>query len=75
MTQQSYYRDRTVTLPAEAMGDKELINGLSGQTLIRNKQGKLSWKDLRDDHYGDCLKLCLLSSIIENVQPGIVDGE
>ena len=75
MTQQSYYRDRTVTLPAEAMGDKELINGLSGQTLIRNKQGKLSWKDLRDDHYGDCLKLCLLSSIVENVQPGIVDGE
>lgn len=75
MTQQSYYRDRTVTLPAEAMGDKELINGLSGQTLIRNKQGKLSWKDLREDHYGDCLKLCLLSSIIQNVQPGISSDE
>ena len=75
MVQQSNYKDRTITLPAEAMGDKDLIAGLSGQTLIRNKSGKLAWKDLREDHFGDCLKLCLLSRIIENVQQGIYDEE
>ena len=75
MVQQSNYKDRTITLPAEAMGDKDLIAGLSGQTLIRNKSGKLAWKDLREDHFGDCLKLCLLSRIIENVQQGVYDEE
>lgn len=71
-TLQSYYRDKNVTLPAQAELDKDLIKGLSGQTLIRDhKTGKYSWKALRDDHYSDALKACLLSSIIENIQPGI----
>lgn len=71
-TQQAYYRDRTLTLPAQAMSDKDLIKGLQGQTLIRNKSGKLVWKDLRDDHFGDATKLCVLSSIIQHITPGLI---
>ncbi len=48
-----------IILPKD-MG-KELVDGLSGQTLIRKKGGGYQWKDLARDHFGDCLKLCVLS--------------
>lgn len=73
-TLQSYYRDKNVILPAQAATDKELIKGLSGQTLIRDtKTGRYTFKALRDDHFSDALKACLLSSIVENIQPGLVE--
>ena len=42
-------------LPADA--DPELIAGLSGQRKITGK----GWAKVRDDHYGDCVKLARLS--------------
>lgn len=46
-------------LPRDA--DAELIDGLSGQTLETKSGGKRVWKDLRNDHYGDCVKLARVS--------------
>ncbi len=46
-------------LPADM--DQELIDGLSGQQLQRLPGGKTRWKPLPNDHYGDCIKLALVS--------------
>lgn len=70
MTEQTYYKDRIITLPSEAARDSAFIRGLSGQTLIKNKHGQLSWKALPDDHYSDALKLTVLAGIVAKVQPG-----
>lgn len=76
MTMMSYWRDKTITLPVQATYDKELIKGLSGQTLIRDKKtGKYSFKALKADHFHDAVKACVLSSIIEHITPGIAEGE
>ena len=32
------------------------------QALIRTKSGRYQWKELPEDHYNDCLKLCLLTT-------------
>ena len=73
MQMQSYWRDKTITLPAQATYDKEFIKGLSGQTLIRDKKsGKLGFKALKADHFHDAVKACVLSSIIEHITPGLV---
>lgn len=53
------YRAKEVVLPRDA--DNELIAGLSGQKMIVDKSGKKHWQKVDNDHYGDCLKLCLLS--------------
>lgn len=49
-------------LPAET--DSDLVRGLSGQELIKNGYGSKSWKPVHNDHYGDAIKLCLLSSLV-----------
>ncbi len=46
-------------LPQDAT--PELLHGLSGQTLEVLPSGKKQWKRVRDDHYGDCIKLALVS--------------
>lgn len=71
-TRETYWRDKTITLPATAALDKEYIKGLSGQCMIRDKKtGRFTWKALKDDDFADSVKACVLSSIIENIQPGI----
>ena len=32
------------------------------QALIRTKSGRYQWKELPEDHYNDCLKLCLFTT-------------
>lgn len=51
---------KRVLLPADA--DQELIKGLQGQQIIITKSGRRQWKELKEDHYNDCLKLCLFST-------------
>lgn len=46
-------------LPADS--SEAFLAGLSGQTLITLPSGARKWKELPDDHYGDCLKLARLS--------------
>lgn len=46
-------------LPADA--DGELMKGLSGQILEEYKPGHTRWKVIPWDHYGDCIKLGLVS--------------
>lgn len=73
-TRESYWRDKILTLPAEASLDKEYIKGLSGQTLIRDKKtGRLGWKALKDDDFADSVKACVLAAIIEKIQPGLAE--
>lgn len=48
-----------IVLPYDITED--FITGISGQTLIRTG-GRFVWKDLREDHFNDCLKLCLLAA-------------
>ena len=43
-------------LPREDDVDVDLVRGLSGQKLVR-KNGRLVWRDVPGDHYGDCIKL------------------
>lgn len=50
-------KDGVIQLPADA--DKDLIKGLSGQQVIFTKSGQRQWKELKEDHYNDCLKLCV----------------
>lgn len=74
-TREGYWRDKTITLPAQAAYDKEFIKGLSGQTLIRDKKtGRLAWKALKDDDFADAVKACVLAAIIEHIQPGISES-
>lgn len=76
MTMMSYWRDRTITLPAQAAYDKDFVKGLSGQTLIREKKtGKYVFKALKADHYHDATKYCVLSAIMEHIQPGTAETE
>ena len=46
-------------IPSDAAPD--FIAGLSGQTLEKRPSGPPRWKELPNDHYGDCLKLCRVS--------------
>lgn len=46
-------------IPSDAA--PEFIAGLSGQTLEKRPSGPPRWKELPNDHYGDCLKLCRVS--------------
>lgn len=46
-------------LPAQP--DKELLHGLSGQTKERKRGRAAAWKEVADDHYGDCVKLARVS--------------
>lgn len=61
---QEMMKDGKITLPKDV--EQEFIKGISGQELIRDKKGKLSWKELREDHFHDCLKLCVFSTWIFN---------
>lgn len=51
-----------LVLPADA--DQELLDGLSGQMLEKRPDGRLRWKKVANDHFGDCIKLAQLSSHI-----------
>lgn len=51
--------DGRIVLPFDVTED--FIAGISGQTLIR-QGGRFTWKELREDHFNDCLKLCLLAA-------------
>jgi hypothetical protein len=53
-------QERKVVLPNDV--DEDFIHGISGQELKENARGERRWKELKDDHYNDCLKLCLLST-------------
>lgn len=46
-------------LPNDA--DDELLDGLSGQQLERTRSGGWRWKNVANDHYGDCIKLARVS--------------
>lgn len=41
--------------------DAELVAGLSGQTLELLPSGRRRWKKVKNDHYGDCIKLARVS--------------
>lgn len=58
------FKTGDVILPRDT--DKELIAGLSGQTLVTNSAGNRAWKKLPNDHFGDCLKLGLFSAWVES---------
>lgn len=62
-------RGRRVFFPADATAD--LIDGMRGQERI-DKGMRARWKKVREDHYGDCLKLLqVISWIFSNGrQPG-----
>lgn len=49
----------TVHLPAD-VGD-DFIAGLVGQERLKMPRGGDVWKQLHDDHYGDCLKMAAVS--------------
>lgn len=65
MTLHNLILDKVISLPADA--DSDLIKGLEGQQIILNKSGKREWKDLKEDHYNDCLKLCVFSTWINPI--------
>lgn len=52
-------RGARLHLPGDA--DAELIRGLSGQVLEERGIGQSQWKRVAGDHYGDCVKLCMVS--------------
>ena len=70
---------KRILLPSDA--DQELIKGLQGQEVIVTKSGRRQWKELKEDHYNDCLKLCLFStwvnplSLEENTEGTIQDQQ
>lgn len=45
--------------------DAELVQGLSGQVLELMPSGKRRWKDVKNDHLGDCIKLARVSWWVE----------
>lgn len=53
------FRQQEVMLPVDS--SRELMAGLSGQTLLQTSTGQRRWKKVDNDHYGDALKLTLLS--------------
>ena len=60
MARHHLIRDKMVRFPSDV--DREFMKGLEGQRLIRGKSGKMEWKELKEDHYADCLKLCIFST-------------
>lgn len=66
MTLHNQIKDKMVHLPANT--DNELVKGLEGQQVIITKSGQRQWKDLKEDHYNDCLKLCLFCTWVNPVQ-------
>lgn len=56
---QNMFRNKEVVLPRDA--DAGLMAGLSGQTLLVEQNGRRRWKEVAEDHYGDSLKLCVMS--------------
>lgn len=58
------FKTGEVMLPRDA--DRDLMAGLSGQTLIQTSNGTRRWKKVDNDHFGDCLKLALLSAWVES---------
>lgn len=64
---------KKVLLPADA--DKELLQGLKGQEIVINKSGKRQWKELKEDHYNDCLKLCLFSTWLNPLDADILEEQ
>ena len=65
--------ERRIILPYDVTDD--FLDGISGQSLIRTKSGRYQWRELREDHYNDCLKLCLLSTWRFLRPPDIRDDE
>lgn len=59
-------KDKIISLPADA--DKELLQGLSGQQVILTKSGQRQWKELKNDHFNDCLKLCVFCSWVNPIK-------
>lgn len=56
-------KEQRLVLPYES--DFGLIDGLSHQKLIKPKgKQRYSWREVSQDHYGDCIKLCMLSGIV-----------
>lgn len=57
MARHHMIKDKKVRFPSDV--DREFMKGLEGQRLIRGKSGKMEWKELKEDHYADCLKLTI----------------
>lgn len=55
----AHLRGPGLHLPSNA--DLDLIRGLSGQILEEKTGGQSQWKKVAGDHYGDCVKLCMVS--------------
>ena len=55
----AHRRGAALHLPGNA--EIELMRGLSGQTLEEKAGGQSQWKRIAGDHYGDCVKLCMVS--------------
>lgn len=56
-------KERRLILPVEA--DLALIDGLAHQKLVKPKgKQRYQWRDVAQDHYGDCIKLCMLSGLV-----------
>lgn len=66
MTLHNQIKDKVIHLPSDT--DTDLIKGLEGQQVIITKTGQRQWKDLKQDHYNDCLKLCLFSTWINPIK-------
>lgn len=52
-------KGRKLVLPSET--DDALLQGLSGQEMVKSKTGKVMWKERPSDHYGDALKYAILA--------------
>ena len=63
------FRQGEVQLPVDA--DRELLAGLSGQTLLQLPSGQRRWKKVDNDHFGDALKLTLLSMWVACEDEGV----
>lgn len=59
-------KQKRIILPDET--DDALIHGLSGQELQKSKTGKVSWKEVADDHFGDALKYAILANWVYSVE-------
>lgn len=64
-------RGAALHLPRESEVDEALCVGLSGQKLVRKGQQQV-WRDVREDHFGDCIKICrvgwwVVANMVEEV--------
>lgn len=48
-----------IHFPSDISAD--FVRGLSGQVKEKRPSGPARWKELPDDHFGDCVKLCRVS--------------